>query len=95
MNLLKGAKNMKNQTSNKSNCGQKITKPVATKQIDNKLNVNNNIMIETNNYLNYIEISEGTLDLVIKFPSGSKVSMTEGKTKRVIQPKNCHCTRRF
>lgn len=50
-------------------------------------------MIETNNYLNYIEINEGSLDLVIKFPSGSKVSMVEGKTKRVLQPNNCQCTR--
>jgi len=50
-------------------------------------------MIETNNYLNYIEINEGSLDLVIKFPSGSKVSMVKGTTKRVLQPNNCQCTR--
>lgn len=70
------------------------TKTAVTKLVNNKLNVNNNIMIETNNYLNYIEINEGTLDLIIKFPSGSKVSMTEGKTKRVLQPNDCQCTRR-
>lgn len=55
------------------------------KQINNKLNVNNNIMIETNNYLNYIEINEGLLDIVIKFPSESKVSLVEGKKKRILR----------
>ncbi|CAI6358124.1 unnamed protein product [Macrosiphum euphorbiae] len=87
-----GVKNTKNQVLNKSRQSDKKN-TVSTKKIDNKLNINNNIMIETNNYLNYIEINEGSLDLVIKFPSGSKVSMVEGKTKRVLQPNNCQCTR--
>lgn len=89
MILFQGVKNVKHQAVNMPKQSQK---KVSKKQIDNKLNVNNNIMIETNNYLNYIEINEGSLDLVIKFPSGSQVSMVEGKTKRVLQPNNCRCT---
>lgn len=85
-------KNVKHQVLNKSGQGQKKIM-VSKKQNVNKLNVNNNLMIETNNYLNYIEINEGALDLVIKFPSGSKVSMVDGKTKRILQPDNCECTR--
>lgn len=90
--MLQGVKNAKHQILNKSKQNQKKS-TVSTKIIDNKLNINNNIMIETNNYLNYIEINEGSLDLVIKFPSGSQVSMVKGKTKRVLQPNNCQCTR--
>lgn len=90
--LLQGNKNVKHLVLNKSIQGQKKIK-ASKKPNDNKLNVHNNLMIETNNYLNYIEINEGTLDLVIKFPSGSKVSMVDGKTKRVLQPNNCECTR--
>lgn len=71
---------------------QSQSKTISKKLINNKLNINNNITIETNNYLNYIEIKEGSLDLVIKFPSGSKVSMVEGKTKRVLQSNNRQCT---
>lgn len=70
---------------------KKIIKNKSKKHIDNKLNINNNLMIETNNYLNYIEINEGSLDLVIKFPSGSRVSMVKGKNKQVLQPNNCQC----
>lgn len=83
-----------NQVLNKCNQSQSKTKSkaISKKSTNNKLNINNNIMIETNNYLNYIEINEGSLDLVIKFPSGSKVSMVEGKTKRVLQSNNCQCT---
>ncbi|KAL5238160.1 hypothetical protein ACI65C_005570 [Semiaphis heraclei] len=87
-----GVKNTKHQVKNKSRESQKKS-IVLPKNSENKLNINNNIMIETNNYLNYIEINEGSLDLVIKFPFGSKVSMVEGKTKRVLQPNNCQCTR--
>lgn len=90
--LLQGVKNTKHQVKNKSRESQKKT-IVPKKRTENKLNIDNNIMIETNNYLNYIEINEGSLDLVIKFPFGSKVSMVEGKTKRVLQPNNCQCTR--
>lgn len=90
--LLQVVKNMKHQVLNTSwQSQQKST--VSKIKIDNKLNINNNILIETNNYLNYIEINEGTLDLIIKFPSGSKVSMVKGKTKRVLQPNNCQCKR--
>lgn len=87
--LFQGVKNVKHQIVNMPKQGQK---KVSKKQVDNKLHVNNNIMIETNNYLNYIEINEGSLDLVIKFPSGSQVSMVEGKNKRVLQSNNCRCT---
>lgn len=90
--MLQGVKNTKHQVLNKSRQSQKKS-TVSTKKIDNKLNISNNLMIETNNYLNYIEINEGSLDLVIKFPSGSKVSMVEGKTKKIFQPNNCQCTR--
>lgn len=64
---------------------------IPKKQVDNKPNINN-IIIETNNYLNYIEINEGSLDLVIKFPRESKVAIINGKTKRVLQPYNLQCT---
>jgi hypothetical protein len=90
--LLQSIKNVKHQVLNKSRqCQKKMI--VSKKQNDNKLNIRNNLMIETNNYLNYIEINEGTLDLIIKFPSGSKVSIADGKMKRVLQPNNCECTR--
>lgn len=75
------------------NCQKLKSEPtvIPKKQVDNKLNVNN-IMIETNNYLNYIEINEGSLDLVIKFPLESKVAIINGKTKHVVQPYNLQCT---
>lgn len=85
---------MKHQILNKTKHDQKKSMMDSKKLIDNnKLNVNNNLMIETNNYLNYIEINEGSLDLVIKFPSGSKVAMVKGKTKRILQQSNCQNTR--
>lgn len=90
--MLQGVKNTKHQLILKKSTECEKKRKVSKKN-DNKLNINNNIMIETNNYLNYIEINEGSLDLVIKFPSGSKVSMVEGKTKRILQPNNCQCTR--
>lgn len=90
---MQGVKNVKNQGPNKTEQKQNKSTTVPHQKNDNKLNVNNNIMIETNNYLNYIEINEGSLDLIIKYPSGSKVSMVEGKTKRILQPNNCQCTR--
>ncbi|VVC25333.1 Hemingway/KIAA1430 [Cinara cedri] len=72
-------------------CQKSEETSISKKQVDNKLNVNN-ITIETNNYLNYIEINEGSLDVVIKFPSGSKVAMINGKTKNVLQLNNLQCT---
>lgn len=78
-------KNLKHQVLNKTKHDQKKSMIDSKKLTDNKLNVNNNIMIETNNYLNYIEINIGSLDLVIKFPSGSKVAMVQGKTKLILQ----------
>lgn len=75
---------MKHQISDITKHSHNTLMTIPKKKVNNKLNVNNNIMIETNNYLNYIEINEGLLDIVIKFPSGSKVSLIEGKTKRVL-----------
>lgn len=89
---MQGVKSVKHQSPKKSEQKQNKSTNVPHKKKDNKLNVNNNIMIETNNYLNYIEINEGSLDLVIKYPSGSRVSMVEGETKRILQPNNCQCT---
>lgn len=64
---------------------QKKTKHNAKEQITKNLSAQNNITIETDNYLNYIEINEGSLDLVIKFPSCSKVSMVKNKTNHILQ----------
>lgn len=89
-NFLQG---VKNQTSDNSRQPpvQNKTKNNAKARISKILSAQNNITIETNNYLNYIEINEGSLDLVIKFPSCSKVSMVKGKTNHILQqPNNCN-----
>lgn len=89
-NYLQGVKNQ--AFNSRLHSTQKKSKQTSTNPINNRLNVQNNIMIETNNYLNYIEINEGTLDLIIKFPSGSRVSMVKGKTNHVLQqPNNYQC----
>lgn len=73
---MQDTKNAKRQTNIKH--GQN-TMTISKEQIKNKL------MIETNNYLNYIEINEGLLDIFIKFPSKSRVSLVEGKMKRILR----------
>lgn len=82
-NCLQGVKNQ--AFNSRLHLTEKKLKQTSTNPINNRLNVQNNITIETNNYLNYIEINEGTLDLIIKFPSGSRVSMVKGKTNHVLQ----------
>lgn len=70
--------NKNNQILNKS---EPLSLKNNSKSVDKKIKVNNNIMIESNNYLNYIEINKGSLDVIIKFPQMSKVSIAyENKT---------------
>lgn len=64
--------NKNNQILNKS---EPLSLKNNSKSVDKKIKVNNNITIESNNYLNYIEINKGSLDVIIKFPQMSKVSI--------------------
>ncbi|XP_050427373.1 uncharacterized protein LOC126837496 [Adelges cooleyi] len=91
-------------TANKQNVLSDLPKPKTKRAVDTKLQqdrrinyVKNNLTVETDNYVNYIEIEEGTLDVVIKYPSSSKVTVNDGIKKRILPPNDtnnsCQCKR--
>ncbi|XP_050528730.1 uncharacterized protein LOC126898573 [Daktulosphaira vitifoliae] len=55
---------------------------------ENNIKVKNKLTIETSNYVNCIEIKEGCLDLVIKYPPKSKVTMKDGIRSHILQANN-------